>query len=1240
MEPGRIVTGQRLIGRESRLSRLRTAVERARDERHPRLACVTGATGVGKSALLHSLVDQLPEGVLLAMATAAPDAGPYAAAGALLDSLAPQLARRTEPVDGLVGSGADVILDLAPSWGALLPSVQAQPLHRDPEHVRTRLRMTVHRVFTALAERCACLVLVVDDLQHADRQTIDVLGDLLNDDGIPLLVVGAFAGKEVDRALLGRPPVTVELRPLSDAAVIELVADALGMSTVDVAPLASVILSDTGSNPLAVGQLLHWLHEQGLLRYDPARATWTWQLDRIAAIAPAGARVERVVRARLTEVEPELRAAAVLGDRFETAAPLDRAAHAELVRETGDGTYAWTHPLLREAVLDATPAAERTATAKALLAQPPESRLLPLLALVDETVVAAVRRAELHLAAARVANRRGGTQLAHEHLQAGLQVLPANGWRRYYPLAFDLHVEGARTARAVGDAPTAERLLDIAEAKAHNDLDRALVWRARLVLRWRLRGYGGDPRPGLEALRLLQVDLPDPDAERAVWAAAADTAVREVHSRLSDVELAEPVETDDRVRIAADLIAEMLPALEADADMSALLAARGVELALEHGQLAGASYALAWLGVAIATRLGDEAIGRRCAELAIARPDPYAPDARATVALTLPFLVGTAQTTLALLREAHERFLERGDVGSAMAILLQRPNFLLAIGAPIDEVATELAESGRLLAQHPRYPLGQVIAEAVSAAVARLRGEDTEPAPAPLAEPSPSPRAEPAPAALAEQVRRGELGYTSSLHLTSQLMAAYLLGDHVEAIRLAEVAERIPAPHWSGFLGSERRFYHALALAARFRSASQRQRKQWTKKIDVLRIELERWARHRPAGFAHKALLISAEQARLAGDVETAMGRYERVIGGSRENGFLHVQAIAAELGGRCALEHAGPAEALAYLRRSRDCYARWGARAKLRQLDALLAGAPKPARRVHPVDQLDLLNVVKAFQTISSVLDLDKLTATLLELLVQHAGAQRGCLLLRDGGGLRLAAEATNDSDLVAVTRDPGRELASRVPVSLVEHTVASRDLTLHGAGAFAADPYLRAHRPRAFLAAPIAHQDRLIGVLYLEHRHRADAFGPGQLNSLEVLCTQAAICLDNAAMYAKLTEANRVLDATFERLPVGLIVLRPDLTVHRASPHAVRLLGLPISTGIPLVDLIDVLTPVDIDGQPLRLSPWLAEIGPDSWQDNQRKLVIVRPDGRRQTLEMWLIPLRDQDGRLLGVTLLVTEP
>jgi PAS domain-containing protein len=1273
----RIVTGRRLIGREPRMSRLRSAVDRAREERRSRLVCVTGVPGVGKSALLSGFIAEPPEHAVIAAATPTPDAGPYSTLGAVLDGLVPALTTlsRTvlDQVVAAVRGGGDLLVDLAPGWRCVLAHPPGAPeTEPNPEHVRNRLQLTVQRLITALTPHVGCVVFVVDDLHRADRHSLDAFGSLLATEEAPLVVIGAYPTKDVGpshplRALVdavGRRTssvvTTVDLRPLPDTAVADLVAETLGLAPADIQGLSTVVVAGTGSNPLAVEQLLHWLAEQGLLTFDRARQTWTWQMDRVGAVAPAAARIGAVVQSRLNRLSPALREllrlAAVLGDRFrlddlvrvsrdQGAGLNDRlrqAVRLELLKlvDTSPAVYAFGHPLVRETVLDTVTAEDRAAVAALLTTvdDPPEeippARLFELLARASAADVKPLRWAELQLAAARVAARRGATEVAHRHLRAGAEALPAVAWRRRYTLAFNLHVEAARASRALGDSRAAERMFDQAALHARDDVDRATVARARLVLRWNRRGYGGDPGPGLAALRLLGVDLPDDGGD---WAGAARTAVPTVHRRLSELD-GLVAATAKRTRFTADLIAELLGAVSGDPDLSAVLAARGVELALDHGVAPGAGYALAWFGVAVADRLADEEAARRCAETALAVPDDgrHAASTKVTVALALPFLVGTPQSTLALLREAHEIALDRGDVAAAMAALLMRPYYLLAIGAPIDDVAAEIAASTRLAGEYGRFPLGAVISEAVGEAVGRLLGEIT----VPLAPVSPP---------LTEQFRNGELGYVSSLHLTGSLMAAYLLGDYARAIELAEAAEQVPVPIWAGLLAIERKFYHALALAAHQPTAP-----AVHGKIAKLQGELERWAEHRPAGFAHKALLVSAEQARLAGDGETALGRYERVIAGARESGFVHVQAIAAELGGRCALEHAGgrtarsapslaaasagsaAIDALAYLRRARACYARWGAQAKLDQLAGVFDEAPRPARPAQPVDQLDLLNVVKAFQTISAVLDLDKLTATLLELLVHHSGAQRGSLVLRDAGALRLAAEAVNDSDLVEIIPTPAAVLGTLVPLSLVTRVERTREAVLLDDGPYELDPYLEAHRPRAVLAAPIAHQDRLIGVLYLEHKHRADAFGPGQLDNLEVLCTQAAICLDNATMYAKLAEANRILDATFDRLPVGLIVLRPDLRVHRASPHAVQLLGLPVQAGTPLVDLIDVLTPCDVDGVPLRLDPALATIGPDV-NDRPRTVVIVRPDGQRQHLETWFIPLRDPHGHLLGVTLLV---
>ena len=121
---------------------------------------------------------------------------------------------------------------------------------------------------------------------------------------------------------------------------------------------------------------------------------------------------------------------------------------------------------------------------------------------------------------------------------------------------------------------------------------------------------------------------------------------------------------------------------------------------------------------------------------------------------------------------------------------------------------------------------------------------------------------------------------------------------------------------------------------------------------------------------------------------------------------------------------------------------------------------------------------------------------------------------------------------------------------------------------------------------------------------------------------------------MHARLLEANQVLDAAFDRLPVGLILLGPDLTVRRASPRAVAVTGLPIHPGTPLVDLFDVLTPTDADGLPYRLEPGFAPTG-DERRPIYRDVLIVGPTGQRQRIHTAAQPLRDNGGALIGVTL-----
>ena len=77
------------------------------------------------------------------------------------------------------------------------------------------------------------------------------------------------------------------------------------------------------------------------------------------------------------------------------------------------------------------------------------------------------------------------------------------------------------------------------------------------------------------------------------------------------------------------------------------------------------------------------------------------------------------------------------------------------------------------------------------------------------------------------------------------------------------------------------------------------------------------------------------------------------------------------------------------------------------------------PTRTVlAPVEHLDLSTVLKLSQAVQSETDLDELIAAVMRLGLEHAGAERGLLLLPHGDGYRIEAEARSSNEGVTVAR------------------------------------------------------------------------------------------------------------------------------------------------------------------------------------------------------------------------------
>ena len=180
--------------------------------------------------------------------------------------------------------------------------------------------------------------------------------------------------------------------------------------------------------------------------------------------------------------------------------------------------------------------------------------------------------------------------------------------------------------------------------------------------------------------------------------------------------------------------------------------------------------------------------------------------------------------------------------------------------------------------------------------------------------------------------------------------------------------------------------------------------------------QLQKYAGRRLAKVQSRAELVDAEIARVEGRELDAERLYEAAIQSARENGFVQNEALANELAARFYAGRGFDTIAQAYLRDARYGYRQWGADGKVRQLEAQYPYLTDEHRSSDPtrtvltsVEHLDLSALLKLSQAVQGETDLEKLIAAVMRLGLEHAGAERGLLMLPHGDGYRIEAEATS---------------------------------------------------------------------------------------------------------------------------------------------------------------------------------------------------------------------------------------
>ncbi|WP_445291791.1 ATP-binding protein [Calothrix sp. NIES-2098] len=171
----------------------------------------------------------------------------------------------------------------------------------------------------------------------------------------------------------------------------------------------------------------------------------------------------------------------------------------------------------------------------------------------------------------------------------------------------------------------------------------------------------------------------------------------------------------------------------------------------------------------------------------------------------------------------------------------------------------------------------------------------------------------------------------------------------------------------------------------------------------------------------------------------------------------------------------------------------------------------------------------------LSSEIHLEKLLSTLLQVVLENAGADKCALLLNKED--RLVVEAT-----IAVGQEPillqslPLEKTQELPILLIKSVKRTLQPSVLIDVAFdpllMADPYILHHQPKSILCTPIMHQGKLLGILYLENNLLTGAFTSERVEILNLICTQAAISLENARLYQRSQIYSQQLEQSLEEL------------------------------------------------------------------------------------------------------------
>ncbi len=1095
----------------------------------------------------------------------------------LLGENAEKLEKVRQKLINSIGDEGKVLTDVLPSLELIIGPQKDIPELGGAE-TQNRFNYVFRKFVKALSSEEHPIVLFIDDLQWADSSSLNLLENLLTDlDNKYLLCICVFRDNEVSpthpfiiaveeiRKVL--PNISeIKIGNLSLENINQLIADALNKSKADCLSLASLVHKKTLGNAFFTVQFLKSLYEEELLYFNHDTHEWEYSLATIEQKNITDNVVELMAGKanRLpTDSLDVLKLASCIGSSFdkEILSIILKKEESDIIEllqiplEEGfilplEENYKFAHDRIQQAIYSLIPDNKKDELhlqiGQLLLEEIDEEKKEKYLFDITNHLNAGInlihdkkerlKLCKLNLQSGIKAKETSAFTLSFEYLKSGIELLENDAWKNDYDTTLKLYALAGEIAYLNGDFKKMNDNIKIVLDNATNLLDKVKSYEIRILAYKAENKLLDSINTALEFLEQVGEKFPKNPKMHHVMADLVKTKLKlrgKDNEYLSNL----PMMTDENKIAAMRIIADIASSSYwATPTLFPLLMFRMVNLSLKYGNTAISAFAFATYGVIMCGVLGDMKTGNRFGKLGLILLEKFnAKEWKAQIFTPIYGLIVNwndhIDATLKPLQESYHIGMETGAIEFACVNTNLYCIHSYLSGKRLERLQTEAkaySQSYSQFKQETNHNYNEVYRQGML----NLMGKSENP----LIITGEAYNEE---KMMLQNNERNDRTGQFHLHF-NKLIISYLLGDYNSATYHASETRKLLEAVLAKFEIPNHHFYEALTMLALYPKANN-QRKLMSRANKNIR-QMKKWAKDAPQNFQHKHDLILGSKMLVLGKTEEGISLLNQAIKGANQNDFIHEEAIANEILGKFYANTHSNAQAEKYLKAAYNAFREWGAKVKLTQLETNYSqyisdineerellenmGERMSASTITISGKstfLDINSILKTSSIISSEIVLEKLLKTLLKIVMENAGADRGILILEDKSEFLIQA-VSNHYGEIEVFQKIDYTSSNLVPKNIISYVIRTqKDLVIQDAqndSHFVTETYFEGKTVQSVLCLPIINRGDLKGILYLENNLTTNAFTKSRMELLAVLSGQIAVSLNNSMLYENLEQ------------------------------------------------------------------------------------------------------------------------